>query len=107
QPIFEYMVASSNRYAALEAANTPYLASLKNTDHLKEAKDAEALFKELVSPYNGKVIYMDFWGTWCGPCRTQMPYVSELKKELEDKDVIFMYLANRSPEKAWLNFIKE
>ena len=39
----------------------------------------------------GKVIVMDFWATWCGPCRVQQPLYEEVKKRFEDKDdVIFL-----------------
>ncbi|WP_167612616.1 TlpA family protein disulfide reductase [Maribellus sediminis] len=84
-----------------------YVESLKNTDHLKDASDADSLFAALTSPYRGKVIYIDFWGSWCGPCKDQMRYVREVKEALKDKDVIFMYFANGSPEQAWKNIIKE
>lgn len=107
QPVHDYLMTVSNHYLSIENKKLPYMASLKNTSHLAEAKNAELLFDQLISPYRGKVIYVDFWGTWCGPCREQMHYVGELKKELEKSDVIFMYLANKSPETSWINYIKQ
>lgn len=82
-------------------------ASLKNTEHLKEYKEADLLFEELIRPYKGKVIYVDFWGTWCGGCRRDLKISGHVKKELENEDVVFMYFANRSPEVTWKNVIKE
>jgi thiol-disulfide isomerase/thioredoxin len=102
-----YVISMNNHFADLSKKGFAYEASLKNTAHLKEAANADALFQELIAPYKGKAIYVDFWGTWCGPCRQQMKYVGNLKKELADKDVIFMYLANNSPEESWKNVIKE
>jgi thiol-disulfide isomerase/thioredoxin len=61
----------------------------------------------LIAPYKGKVIYIDFWGTWCAPCKEQMPFVGAIKKEFAGKEVVFMYMANNSPEKSWINVIKE
>jgi len=85
-----------------------YEASLKNTEHLKEYTDAKALFDTLIAPYRGKVIYLDFWGTWCGPCKANMKLVKPLKEKLEGRnDIVFMYLANRSPEEDWKNVIAE
>ena len=107
QPIKDYILGIHNYYVNLGNQKVSYLASLKNTEHLKEAKDADLLFKELIAPYQGKVIYVDFWGTWCGPCKEQMPFVGAVKKEFAGKEVIFMYLANHSPEKSWLNVIKQ
>ncbi len=94
-------------YSELGQQDIFYAESLKKTDHLKESKDADALFAQLTAPYKGKVIYIDFWGTWCGPCKEQMRYVGDVKAEMKGKDVIFMYFANRSPEESWKNVIKE
>lgn len=96
-----------NHYSQLSKQDIEYTESLKNTDHLKESKDADALFAGLIKPYKGKVIYIDFWGTWCGPCKGELPFVGAVKEALKDKDVIFMYFANNSPEDSWKNVIKE
>jgi len=107
QPIKDYILGVNKHYVTIGNKEISYLGSFKNTDYLKETRDAELLFKELIAPYKGKVIYIDFWGTWCGPCKQQMPFASAVKKELAGKDVIFMYLANNSPEKSWKNVIKQ
>ena len=48
--------------------------------------------KELAGLYKGKVVYLDIWGTWCGPCREEMGYVPELKKRYAGKDIVFVYI---------------
>ena len=44
-----------------------------------------------LSSLRGKVIVMDFWATWCGPCRVQHPLYEQVKSKFADKDdVIFL-----------------
>jgi thiol-disulfide isomerase/thioredoxin len=41
----------------------------------------------------GKVAFINFWATWCGPCREELPYVQKLREQLKDrKDVIVLTL---------------
>lgn len=47
---------------------------------------------DLVKPYAGKVVYLDIWGTWCGPCKEEMQYEPALKKQFKNKDIVFLYL---------------
>lgn len=81
--------------------------SLLGYEHLKDCKTGEELFREIIKPYKGKVVYVDVWGTWCSPCKRQMQYVHSIKEAMKGKDVVFLYLANQSPETSWKNVIKE
>lgn len=35
--------------------------------------------------YKGKVVFLHFWATWCGPCRKEMPMLNDLRSDLEEK----------------------
>ena len=60
------------------------------------------LFDTIMKKYKGKLVFVDFWATWCGPCRSGMKRIKPLKEELKDKDVTFVYITNpTSPEKTW------
>ena len=38
----------------------------------------------------GKVVVLDFWATWCGPCTMALPIITEVTSSLKDKDVVFL-----------------
>lgn len=97
----------NEQYRRIADKEITYLESLKSAEGLKEFTDAKALFSELIAPYKGCVIYLDIWGTWCNPCREQMKHVAPVKEALKGKEVVFLYLANRSEEKTWKSLIKE
>lgn len=61
--------------------------------------------KTKLSDYKGKVVYLDFWASWCGPCRQQMPAAKELKKYYEGKDVVFLYVSIDKDTASWENGI--
>lgn len=59
-----------------------------------------------LSSLKGKVVYIDFWATWCGPCRQQFPAERELHKKFEgNKDVVFLLVSTDSKPEPWKAFL--
>ena len=42
----------------------------------------------------GKVVVLDFWATWCGPCVAAIPHWNDLAKQFHDKPVVFLAISN-------------
>lgn len=65
-----------------------------------------------LSDFKGKIVYIDFWATWCAPCRAEIPHLNKLKAELKDnKDIVFICVCTdvneeRNKEK-WKQMVKE
>jgi thiol-disulfide isomerase/thioredoxin len=49
--------------------------------------------KQSISQWKGKVLVINFWATWCEPCRREMPEFIELQNELRDQGLLFIGIA--------------
>ncbi|WFR59924.1 cytochrome c biogenesis protein CcdA [Anaerocolumna sp. AGMB13025] len=54
-----------------------------------------------LSDYKGKVVFLNFWATWCPPCKEEMPHIEELYQEynLNQDEVVFLGVTNPKSEK--------
>ena len=106
QRIMDFLAENEHQEVVAPKAGSP--ASLRVPEEkLKDITDGKALFEFITAPFRGYVIYVDVWGTWCGPCRGQMEYVPALKKMLEGKPVVYLYFCNNSPDEAWRTCIRQ
>jgi thiol-disulfide isomerase/thioredoxin len=80
-------------------------ADLKVKDSVPVSK--EKLMETIISKYRGKVVLVDFWATWCVPCKEAISEMKPLKAELKDKGVVFVYITDvSSPRIRWEYEIK-
>jgi len=86
------------------------LTTLPQDAHLTNLRDADyanTTFNDIIAKYKGKVIYLDFWASWCGPCRREMPASATMKKALAGKDVAFVYISSDQDAAKWEGMIKQ
>lgn len=56
---------------------------------------------EIIAQEKGKIVLVDFWASWCAPCRKEMPAITELQKEIgKDKLAVIQISIDKQPE-AW------
>lgn len=99
----EKVLAENRKYIALQDKTAA--ASIKTAP--QDITDGEMLLRNILEPYRGKLVLLDVWGTWCVPCKEALTHSKEEFERLAPYDVVYLYLANNSPEDAWKNAIKQ
>lgn len=99
----------NNEYIVLVQARAKRKAindtiTLKPVD-LTGLTDGKEIIEKILEPLRDRVVLIDIWGTWCSPCREALSHSAELYETLQEYDMAYVYLANNSPEEAWLNVI--
>ena len=63
-----------------------------------------------LSDFKGKVVYIDIWATWCGPCKGEIPYMGKLEEEFKDNsNMVFMSVSidAQKDQQKWKDMVKE
>ena len=50
-----------------------------------------------LAEFHGKVVVINIWASWCGPCRREVPEYERVRKEFTDRDVVFVGLTTEDP----------
>lgn len=100
------MLGALTTTAQTSAENKAKKTKLTIVD-LNEENNSSLSLNDVLKKYKGNVIYLDFWASWCGPCKREMPYSSKLKEEYKGKDVVFVYMSTDKNAAQWENMITQ
>jgi thiol-disulfide isomerase/thioredoxin len=104
--IAQYIKDRNQRTIAAVAANKGKFEAVYK--EMPAVEDDSLLFDAIMDKYKGKVVYVDFWATWCHPCRWGIKQIAPLKEEMIDDDVVFVYIsAYSSPQETYKNMIPD
>ena len=120
--IMKYEFAGSVKVSELYAVLEPMLMSDDDKVELKEKYESLLKLKKgspspdfsfenklgeevSLKDFRGKLIYMDLWATWCGPCIAESPHFDKLKEEYKDKDIAFVSVCVFDQKPNWESYL--
>lgn len=96
-------------HARYQATLDELLAEQEGRYDLPEGEAAD-IFRKLVEPFRGKWVYIDFWATSCGPCRSGIESSADVRKKLagrEDIELVFITGDRSTPPEAYREYVDE
>lgn len=104
----KYVITPSQKKRSVDIV-TPLLTLKTGEDALAFSypdKDGKTV---TMASLKGKVVLVDVWATWCGPCKVEIPHLKKLEEEMKGKDVAIISLSTDAvTDKAkWLKMIKD
>jgi thiol-disulfide isomerase/thioredoxin len=96
-------VDDPNRARALRYISRPELARARMVPPFSlTAFDGQRISMDELQ---GKVVLLDFWATWCGPCREALPHIQKVAKKFQGEPLVILSVSLDSDEQKWKDFI--
>jgi thiol-disulfide isomerase/thioredoxin len=116
-----------NGIAGIGAQLDAYYAVAKNATQVAEIKEKAAEWEAIqpgkpapdfkvvdmqgvehtLADFKGKYVFIDFWATWCGPCKVEIPHLKQLYEDYKDKNLVIMSISVDRDKAAWEKMVTE
>lgn len=102
----------TNDTAAVNRIREKYLLDYSQLQHdvnninLINSSKKKETFLDIKKASTGRVLYVDFWASWCAPCRQEMPASFKLRTEYKGKKIDFIYLSTDNNYNKWIDAAK-
>jgi len=60
------------------------------SNQIATANDSMAEFEQAMAEYKGKVVYVDFWASWCVPCRKSFPWMNAMQEKYQEQGLVVL-----------------
>ena len=100
-------ISDVNSLKSLSAIDTNKLKAANERILLTDIKNNEIEYSALLKKYNGYIIYVDIWASWCAPCRKGFPSLEALKKKFKNDKIIFLHISVGTDFDKWETACKE
>ncbi len=105
--VYKYVIAPQNEINVIQLAPIQTVEKAPLSNQQSESKDLDLsalVVKDLAAKpvaldqWSGKILAINFWATWCPPCRKEIPLLIEMQSAYQDKNVQFLGIAMDEPK---------
>ncbi|MBI5756068.1 MAG: TlpA family protein disulfide reductase [Nitrospirae bacterium] len=99
----DYASGGSSDYASYMGIQEYTTLQEANDFTLKDVANKKVSLKD----FKGKVVMLNFWATWCGPCRVEMPSMEKLYRQFREKGFVILAVASGDDTDSVDRFVKD
>ncbi len=109
QGILENQLLVADLEKRLKQSGQISLHEIAYIDHKNTLRDETIsdLMGLLIEKSREKTLYLDFWAVWCGPCRSEFPWLLELHDKISGRNIDIVSICFSSDRNTWISFVKD